>query len=644
MSLNVHSEEYIRLQVNIVLCFGRSDMEKAMIYVLEERIGDPALFCGRTREMTLLMNWIDLIPKKIAKSRALLGRRKSGKTAMMQRLFNILWNRNGPVIPFYFEVLDRPQWLLDFADAYFRTFLGQYLSFKMRAPLEKENKPWKWDVLYDMVRQLNNEKVLSDTDEIREELAKENMHSAIRLAFGAPAAFTGYDDVFFVIMIDEIQYMTESIFYDQACTLQTQRLPAGFHGLVELKYAPMMVSGSYVGWMRQMMQTMFVGGRLRGTPFSPRLTVSEGMEAVYRYAEYLGIPLTEPLALTINLLTQSDPFYIATVLNSEWEERDFSTRDGVIQTFTHEILDREGELFKTWAEYIDTTIKKVNDVYGKKILLYLSRERYQERTREDIRQHIQWPTDKERELEEKLRTFEYGNLITRGHTDFHYQGIPDDVLDIIFRVRYQYEIDHVDPDVPAELAAKIMALEKKNTSLQGALNELKGRMLELVVWREINACRKQGTPVANFATRLRPVLAAEQVGAMQELVDECRAMTFTTVWQNHYLQVPEQPASLQADVLAQGEDTDACWALVFEMKNRDAKHPPTREDAQLFVTKVAVIRQLLKKKVKPIRCVGGVYFSAKGFAPEVETFLHQERILNTDLDTWELKEKKRANC
>ncbi len=298
-------------------------------------------------------------------------------------------------------------------------------------------------------------------------------------------------------------------------------------------------------------------------------------------------------------------------------------------------MNREGELFKTWAEYIDTTIKKVNDVYGKKILLYLSRERYQERTREEIRQHIQWPQDKDQELEKKLRTFEYGNLITRGHTDFHYQGIPDDVLDLIFRVRYQYEIDHADPDVPAELAAKIKALENDKKSLQGALNELKGRMLELIVWRELNTCRKTGKPIQDFAKRLRPVLASEQAETLQALVRICSTSTFTTVWQNYYLQVLEQPASLQADVLAQGEDADACWGLVFEMKKRDEKHPPSREDAQLFVTKIAVVRQLLAKKEKPTRFVGGVYFSAKGFAPEIETFLHQEGILTTDLKTWE---------
>ncbi len=606
-----------------------------MLYVLKERIGRPALFCGRTRELTLLLDWVEKIPKELAKSRVLLGRRKSGKTAVMQRLFNLLWNRNGSVIPFYFEVLDQDQWVLDFSDLYFRTFLSQYVSFKTRTPLGKANTPWEWSVLNEMIKDLKNDAILQEIGFFQDHLAQGHANNMMRIAFAAPAAFTGYDDVFFVVMIDEIQYMTRYIFYDQDLNVQARRLPGAFHELVELKYAPMLVSGSYVGWMSRMMQEIFVGGRLRGTPFSSKLTPSEGLEAVYRYAEHYGILLTEELAFTINLLTQSDPFYIATLLGSEWEERDFSTRDGVIQTFAHEILNREGELYKTWAEYIDNSIKEINGVYGKKILLYLSQEREQERTREEIRHHLGWPPEQDLELEKKLRAFHYGDLIARGHSDFHYQGIPDDVLDLIFRVRYQYEIDHVDPNVSVELAAKIARLEEEKKSLQGALNELKGRMLELIVWRELNTCRKDGTPLANFARRLRPVCAADRAETLQEIVNICSTSTFTEVWQNYYLQVPQQPASLQVDVLAQGEDEDACWALMFEMKNRDAKHPPTRADAQLFVTKAAIIRQLLERKQKPIRFVCPVYFSAKGFAPEVETFLHQKDILTTDLKTWE---------
>ncbi|ETR69712.1 MAG: hypothetical protein OMM_09363 [Candidatus Magnetoglobus multicellularis str. Araruama] len=100
-----------------------------MKYVLKERIGKPDLFCGREEEMKRLIDWAARIPKEISKSHALLGRRKSGKTAIMQRLFNILWNKNGLVVPFYFEVLDQDMWLLEFAESYFCTFLSQFFFF-----------------------------------------------------------------------------------------------------------------------------------------------------------------------------------------------------------------------------------------------------------------------------------------------------------------------------------------------------------------------------------------------------------------------------------------------------------------------------------------------------------------------------------
>ncbi|TGN99599.1 hypothetical protein PN36_35610, partial [Candidatus Thiomargarita nelsonii] len=112
-----------------------------MKYALKERIGDQSLFCGRKQEMKLLMNWTQSIPREMAKSRALLGRRKCGKSAIMQRLFNILWTQNGRVIPFYFEVRDYQQWLLEFSDAYYRTFMSQFLSFKTRTVLSPNNRP-----------------------------------------------------------------------------------------------------------------------------------------------------------------------------------------------------------------------------------------------------------------------------------------------------------------------------------------------------------------------------------------------------------------------------------------------------------------------------------------------------------------------
>ncbi|MDM8562838.1 hypothetical protein QUF54_05735 [Candidatus Marithioploca araucensis] len=360
-----------------------------MKYALEERIGNPQLFCGRKQQMELLLNWVNMIPRKTAKSRALLGRRKCGKSAIMQRLFNILWVQNGAVIPFYFEVQDYRQWLLEFSDIYYRTFMSQFLSFKTRTVLDNENSPWDFSELRKMATAINNSYALNNMDGFQDCLDKERVDQTMKWAFSAPGVFAGKENVFFLVMIDEIQYMTEYLFRDKDYKVLAYHLPGAYHGLVESKVAPMLVSGSYVGWMVKMMREMFVGGRLKRTKISAKLTAAEGMEAVYQYAESYQIEITEESAFMINQLTKSDPFYIASLLRSDWEERDFSTIDGVIKTLDYEIKNRDGELFGTWSEYIYSTIKAVNDRYAKQILLFLSREREKECTRTEI-SHVGW--------------------------------------------------------------------------------------------------------------------------------------------------------------------------------------------------------------------------------------------------------------
>ena len=54
---------------------------------LSEKIGNPALFTGRKRELNALLHWVDGIKTQTSKNKAIISRRKSGKSAVMQRLF-----------------------------------------------------------------------------------------------------------------------------------------------------------------------------------------------------------------------------------------------------------------------------------------------------------------------------------------------------------------------------------------------------------------------------------------------------------------------------------------------------------------------------------------------------------------------------
>ena len=105
-----------------------------MEYALEERIGNPDLFTGRKAELSYYLKWIDDIKERKSQSTAIMARRKMGKTAIMERLFNITFHKNDGVIPFYYEIKEGDMWGLDFCQDFFPTFIYQYIAFKTRKP------------------------------------------------------------------------------------------------------------------------------------------------------------------------------------------------------------------------------------------------------------------------------------------------------------------------------------------------------------------------------------------------------------------------------------------------------------------------------------------------------------------------------
>jgi hypothetical protein len=605
-----------------------------MIYALEERIGDPSLFCGRNQEMELLLNWVGRIKTKRAKSKALLGRRKSGKSAIMERLFNILWNRNDRIVPFYFEIEDKNICLLEFASDYLKTLLTHYLSFLTRTPLSSL-EIWEWKDLEAISKKINNNSIPKRIELFQDYFQQEREEQAIHIAVKTPYWLYGKDKHHFVIMLDEIQYMTQYIYYDRAFNIKAYNLPGIYHGPVEHRVCPMLVSGSYIGWMNQMISKMFVAGRLKSMPISSSLSFDEGMTAVYTYAALNHIDLNEDLAMAINIMAQSNPYYIATIFETEWPESDFTSLSGISKTFAHEIIDPGSDLHKTWLEYIYSTLNHVNELYAKKILLTLSRERDKEFARDELLQEIGWPKDKEPLLEEKLRTLIYGDLITEGSSAYHYKGISDHVLYLIFYHKYEFEIYHKQADVQGELYKKIESLEKDKSSMQGQINELKGRMLELVVWRELNACRKRKATINNFRNRLRPIVSNKDI--LEKTICVVENMTLDMVWMNYFLN-PPSTTPLEMDVFALKRETDSNIAIVFETKNRNEKNLPTIDDCKIFFNKMDILKQTYEIDT-PITMYG-IYFSANGLSDDVEKWLQDKGILTIDWETWHNTIKK----
>ncbi len=70
---------------------------------IRERIGEPQDFIGRVEELEYLYKWATNVQRGISRGIAFLGRRKIGKSLILERLYNILYSEQKGLIPFYYE-------------------------------------------------------------------------------------------------------------------------------------------------------------------------------------------------------------------------------------------------------------------------------------------------------------------------------------------------------------------------------------------------------------------------------------------------------------------------------------------------------------------------------------------------------------
>ena len=95
------------------------------------------------------------------------------------------------------------------------------------------------------------------------------------------------------MILDEFQNLAGYVYpepYYQTGVIET--MPGSFHSIVESKIAPMLVTGSYVGWMIEISEKYLQAGRLTELYMNPYLTSEEGLQAVYKYTEIYNEPVT----------------------------------------------------------------------------------------------------------------------------------------------------------------------------------------------------------------------------------------------------------------------------------------------------------------------------------------------------------------
>ncbi len=582
------------------------------VYALEERIGDPDLFVGRKKELEYLNKWLEELTQKLSKSTAILSRRKKGKTAIVERFYNIIYNKNRNIIPFYFEVKEGKKWIVDFSELFFASFISQYLGFKLKKTeycrdikgleeLKKIAVNNDFVLISEHIKEFQTR--LKDTDKV------DKMWD---YAQSAPHRIASVTDDFIVQIIDEFQFLNSEICWDQKKEIVADDLAGSYLSLAESKVAPLLVTGSWVGWLKRIIRGQ-LPARFREIELG-NLPEEEGLEAVLNYSVITGVEVDTDVAVYLNDLVNSDPYYISAIIRSFYEKKDLTSKEGFLETLEYEV--RQGDIYYTWMEYILNTIDEVNDKHGKKIVLFLSKNREREWTRQEIIERCKLPYN-EKELEQKLRELEKGDLISEGSSSMRYKGMSDDIFYKVFRYRYQEEIDNfpiekIEKNEKEKEMKKIKKLQEELQSLKGKRRYYKGLYLEYILnlYLKFKKYKKEGVKLEELVENYQP-------GACFTDYRQVKKRVFTI----------EQGNSYEIDIFA--ESFDEGKNLYFEVKN--CKQPVHKGQVENFIKFVQGIK--LRKDEKGYF----IFYSLNGFTEEAEKLLKENNIMYSSLDMWDFE-------
>jgi len=573
-----------------------------MQYYLKEKIGNPELFTGRKQEMFKILQWVEKIKRELSMSMAILSRRKTGKTSFLQRLYNIVFHNNDKIIPFFFEIKEEKQNLNNFSKQFFLSFIFQYLAFKTRKTEYLSYSRHDYDLAIASSRKEGQNHLIPFIIDIR--LAETNNSSAFMwdIAREAPRLVAQVHDERIVQMIDEFQYLNRKIFRDPDNRLLIDDLAASYLHTAEYKNAPLLITGSWVGWLMSDISKM-LPGRLIVFPFE-NLSEDESIEMIFRYADIEQIPVNEKSAYLIAILAEGSPFYISALFRSQCSNKDLTTKEGIIKTLEFETMNPGGIIKNTWLEYLNFALDEVNNIHAKRIVLYLCQHRNRKVPRYELIKELGLDIP-ERELEKKLKALIMSDIVNSGGSRYTYQAIQDNIFEKVFLAEFGGDLEHFDPqrEITHKYQEMMAQFEKKFKQIQGQLNQTKGiyaeyALIDLLKYRAFQSKYSQ------------------KIQAMFEnLPADFTFAQYESVWT--YSASPLYKKNIQIDIFAKAKSEK--YSLVGEVKKR--KKPFSIKEAEIFLDKSNELISI--EKVKKVLMF---VYSAGGFYNNTIKFLKKNHI------------------
>ena len=438
---------------------------------LEDVVGD--LFVDRHYELDMFWKWATSIPRRMGNSYVLVGRRRTGKTAILVKLFNRLFYEQEAVLPVYISFArylnrQRPIDSYEFVREYLAGYVGSYLAFRHRAPTvmyERRNLAR----LRRFARQVQDEYALDLFQQYDETLAEPNPYEAMQWVINFPMGEARFRNMPTAMIVDEFQVLTNVYnpyndrYYD---------VTGGFQWAVETRWAPVLVSGSAVTLLVEQALTGMLSGRFHYWYLKP-LTREYAHDLVFRLAASEDVTATEELAEAVWRLTEGYPYSIYGLMTSVCPARQrYPDPDALEQVLTFELTDPQGEL---WKHY-DTEFRKYSERLNtsqvtKKVMFWATKYPEEQIDAERVAQEVGVDVDAVQNALDKLHE---ADIVTRiGWT--LYQGPGDPMLRRYIAYNHRREIEKLAP------AEAVKDWEREYKRLRGQMSNFVGEVAEVYI-------------------------------------------------------------------------------------------------------------------------------------------------------------------
>lgn len=341
---------------------------------LEEPAGE--WFVNRKEELDLFWKWATGIPHLGRRSYALIGLRRTGKTAILHRLFNRFFHEQERVLPVYISFARYLDWAepidaYEFAEAYFTGYVRSYLVFRYRQPELHRNQGDYDDTLRTFAAEASNDFILDLCQTFDRARARQfdAAHGLMQWVINFPKGHACGKTMPTAMIVDEFQLLTNVYNPDSN---RLRNLTGSFEQASETKWAPLLVSGSSIALIVE----DALGGLLSGR-FTPRhlppLTQEHILDMVFRLGKRNGIAVTEALALELWHLTEGYPYPVECLLNSDCPavER-LSDEAALEEILLYELTQTSGALWSHYHREYGKYIRQVNgDQTTRQTLLWI---------------------------------------------------------------------------------------------------------------------------------------------------------------------------------------------------------------------------------------------------------------------------------